>query len=127
MKIRTAEEMMHDIRIWEVEAGEGFLDSFDGSFNEANFMFWCLGKGYTNTEKFNLWQESYENNNHYGGEFLFDEEEEFALIKEPVYSDGDEKWEDAYNKAIYMLAEFLTSNNTYQRRADEFFIENSQV
>jgi hypothetical protein len=99
----TKEEMFEAINNWVEEAGEDFLDYFESNMNEFNFMFWCLGKGY------------------------IDEEQLQAFEKDPHQLDylmGDEEYSvvthEEYERGYMILAEFLCSTVTYQKRVKEF-------
>lgn len=108
------------INHWQNQAGEDFLDYFDSSVNEVSFMFWCYGKGYISQERFNVWEEAYNNAGRFGhslSEYLYncyDEDNGFSV----VYSDDweQEKQDEAYT----IIAEFISRSVTYQRRFFEF-------
>ena len=121
--MRTKEEIFEAVRNWEMDAGESFLDYFDGSINLTNFVSWSLGKGYMTEEKFHAW-EAEEYNFISGDEILFSEEE-FSIVREPEFTFNDRDNHDKeYDKAQMILAEFLSSSKTYQKRVDEFLKEN---
>lgn len=109
--MRNKDQMYEDLRNWEMDAGEDFLDNFGASLNEYNLMFWCLGKGYITEEQLRL----FEAEKHTGTEFLYGEEE-YSIVNEEEEEDHEKGLEKAYR----ILADFLTSTNTYQRRVDEF-------
>ena len=110
--IRTAEQMYEDIRKWEYDAGETFLDYFDGSLNEATLLFWAMGKGYIDEEGFKAWEKE----QHVSGDDIVYGDEPFSIVKQ---TDG--RWqEEEYEYAMRILGEFLASSDTYQRRVNEF-------
>lgn len=109
--MRTKEQMYNDIRAWEMDAGEDFLDYFDGSLNEWNLMFWALGKGYITEEQI----QSYEKETIPSTSFLLGDED-YSIVNEGQYNDFDDALEEAY----MILADFLTSTDTYQKRVDNF-------
>lgn len=108
--MRTKEQMYTDIRDWEMDAGEDFLDYFGANMNEFNFMFWCLGKGYINEEQL----QTYELKKYTGTEYLLGDET-YSVVRD---DEGD--YDDCLEKAYKILADFLTSTTTYQIRVDEF-------
>ena len=116
--MRTVNEMYEAIRDWEMEAGEDFVDYFDSSINEANLLFWALGKGYITPVQFQAWEanRSYASNS----EIVFGQEE-WSIVK---HVDGT--IED-YDLAYLRLAEFLASSITYQARVEEFLTNIRQV
>lgn len=110
---RTAEQMYEYIRKWEMDAGESFLDYFDGSLNEANLLFWAMGKGYITEEGFKAWEN--EGSSVSGDDIVYGEEP-YSIVK----WDNGEWVEEDYEKAMKILAEFLASTDTYQERVDQF-------
>lgn len=115
--MRTVDEMYNDICNWEMEAGEDFLDYFDSSFNEINFMFWALGKGYMSEDKFHAW-EAEKNKNFISNAEILIGDEKYSIVEET------ENWKEDVRKGYRILAEFLASTTTYQRRVKEFFTDN---
>lgn len=109
--MRTKEEMYNDIREWEMEAGEDFLDYFGASMNEYNFMFWCLGKGYITEYQL----QAFEAEKHTGTEYLIGTE-----IYSVVNEEENKDWDSACAKAYRILADFFTATMTYQKRVDRF-------
>jgi hypothetical protein len=109
MKMRTIEEMHKDLRNWEMEAGESFLDYFGASLNEFVFMIWCHGKGYITGEQL----LAFESDNPCGTGYLYGDEE-YSVVQEI------DNWEVGYQKAFRILSEFLCATETYQTRVDEF-------
>lgn len=112
--MKTADEMYSDIRGYEIEHGESFLDHFDGDFGQPSFMFWCLGKGYIDAYKFDKWYEENERQWSCIGCELIYGDEEYSIVKEL------DDWEAPYEKAMRILAEFLVSTTVYQERVKEF-------
>lgn len=110
--MRTKEKMYEDIRNWEMEAGEDFLDYFDSQINPFNFMFWCLGKGYITEEQLQ-WFEIYTS---HGNDYLFGDEE-YSVVNEKQCEDD---YDAGVEKAYRILADFLTTTVTYQKRVDNF-------
>lgn len=115
--MRTVDEMYQAIRDWEMEAGEDFVDYFDSSINEANLLFWALGKGLITPVQFQAWEanRSYASN----AETLHGDEE-WSIVK-------DEGEDDEIETAYRYLAEFLASSITYQARVEEFLTNIRQV
>lgn len=111
--MRTKEQMYKDIRNWEMDAGEDFLDYFDGSMNPFNFMFWCLGKGYITEEQLQSFEKVI---NSHGTEYLFGDED-YSVVNEEQYEDD---YDAGLEKAYRILADFLTTTATYQKRVDNF-------
>lgn len=114
--MRTKDQMYDDIRNWEMEAGEDFLDYFGSSLNGFNFLFWCLGKGYITESQLHY----YEKNNDFDSEFLYGTEK-YSIIKET------EEYDEGLKKAYRILAEFFSSSVTYQRRVDLFLKDISAI
>lgn len=111
--MKTKEEIYNEIVEWEQEAGEDFVDYFDGHINEFNFMFWALGKGYITAEQFQAYEEERIPSTSY---VLGDEE--YSV----VYEDHDNPdWETPYRKSREILADFFSSSATYQERLHNFF------
>lgn len=109
--LRTKEQMYNDVRAWEMDAGEDFLDYFDSSINVWNFMFWALGKGYITEEQIQLFEDETCPSTSY---LLGDED--YSVVKEDEY----DEFEDAVEEAYMILADFLTATNTYQMRVHDF-------
>ena len=119
--MRTVDEMYEAVRGWELDAGEDFLDYFNGSFNAPNFMFWALGKGYIDSVQFQIWENEGRSFDDSG--LLFGDEEYSVVL-----DDGDnDKYAELLEKAYRILAEFLASSATYQKRVEEFLSECKQV
>lgn len=110
--MRTKEQMYKDIRNWEMDAGESFLDYFGSNLNESNLLFWAMGRGYIDEEGFKAWEKD----KYSSGDSIIYGEEPYSIVKE---SDED-KDEDGYEKAMKILAEFLASSDTYQKRVGHF-------
>lgn len=110
--MRTKEQMFEDIRNWEMDAGEDFCDYFGSYVNEFNLLFWAWGKGYITEEQL----QAYEKNRHASLSDIVYGDETYSIVKESEYAEYDEGYEKAYK----ILAEFLTSTNTYQERVEEF-------
>jgi hypothetical protein len=106
--LTTKEEIHEAINNWEGDAGEDFLDYFDGSMNEYNFMFWCLGKGYITEEQ----MQAFESAGSTGSEYLVGDEE-YSVIQV-------DSMEEPYDKGNEILAEFFSSTKTYQKRVSHF-------
>jgi hypothetical protein len=110
--MRTSEQMYKDIRAWEMDAGESFLDYFDGSLNEANLLFWAMGKGYIGEEGFKVYEEE---------DVVSGDDIVYGCYPYSIVKEGENGWkEEEYEKAMRILAEFLASSKTYQIRVDEF-------
>lgn len=119
--MRTVEEMYEAVRGWELDAGEDFLDYFSGKFNAPNFMFWALGKGYISNVQLQAWEA--EAMSYSDSEILFGDEE-YSVVRD----DGDnDTYSELLKKAYTILAEFLASSATYQKRVEEFLSECRQV
>jgi hypothetical protein len=104
-------EIYKKILNWSEEAGEDFVDYFDSDINIYNFMFWCYGRGFLNKNKFNLWEKAIE------------EKDIFAKMATSIISGSEEysifdedSWEDGY----MMLADFISSSDTYIKRFNSF-------
>jgi hypothetical protein len=122
MEMKTKEEIFESIRNWEIDAGESFVDYFDGRLNEVNYLFWCLGKGCITSEQFQSWEEE---DIAFSNDIVFGTEN-YSVVQEPDFDFSNrEVYDEAYDKAMMILAEFLSSTQTYQRRVEEFFKENS--
>ena len=115
--MRTQNEIYEAIISWEIEAGESFVDYFDSSLKEGSYLFWCLGKGYITPEQFRAWEEE---EMAFNTDIVFGQEK-YSVVQEPEFNYQDE----AYEKAMYILAEFLSLTHTYQKRVDNFLKENS--
>lgn len=119
----TKLEIYNAIVNWQMEAGESFLDYFDGDFNAVSYMMWCRGRNYITVEQFNLWEEAYIN-----GE---DEADEAQSL---VYCDNEilpyavvsaEQWTEEGQKFAFMiLAEFISESVIYKNRLNKFLEEN---
>ncbi|MFS0905652.1 hypothetical protein AB3N02_21650 [Priestia aryabhattai] len=111
--MRTKEEMYNDIKNWEKNAGEDFLDYFGSDMNEFNLMFWALGKGYITEEQLQLFEKETCPSTSY----LFGDED-YSIVNDE-YNER-ENFDKALEKAYRILADFLTATNTYQTRVDRF-------
>jgi hypothetical protein len=114
--IRTKEQMYNDIKKWEENAGEDFLDYFSSDMNEFNFMFWAWGKGYITEEQL----RSFEKETCPGTQYLFGDED-YSVVNDE-YNERD-NFDKALEKAYRILADFLSATNTYQTRVD-YFLKN---
>lgn len=119
--MRTVEEMKKTIIDWEEDMGEDFLDYFNSYMNFPNLMFWAFGSGYISKAELNAWEADLQSMAS-ESELLLGGEE-YSIVKE----DDFELWLDAVDKAYTILAEFLSSSTTYQRRVEEFVSNISQV
>ena len=120
----TKLEIYNSIVKWQMEAGESFLDYFDGDFNAVSFMMWCRGREYVTVEQFNLWEKAY-----IGGEDEADEAQ--SLVHDchgeniPYAVVSEENWtEEGQKRAFMILAEFISESVIYQERLHEFLGEN---
>ena len=104
------------IRAWEIEAGEGFFDYFESNVNEVNLMFWMEGRGYIsryklnefcnrNTKWISLWST------------LCGYEDKFSLFP---YGECEE---ECMMKATEILAEYMSYNDVYEKRLNDFLNE----
>ena len=109
---------------WEIEAGEDFLDYFDGSFNPVSFMFWARGKDYISIEQLNEWEEAYKENDLHAVTAMnivhncHGDNIPFAIVSE------DEWTADGQAKAYLIFAEFINESKVYQRRFFQFLSSN---
>jgi hypothetical protein len=108
---RTKEEMFEAIREWEMEAGESFTDYFESNVNEANFVFWCVGKGYMTVTQMKIWEKQQRSASFSD---IVCGSEEYSVVYTTEHNQKD------YDRAYDILAQFLCSSNTYQQRVDEF-------
>lgn len=113
--MRTPEQMYQDIRNWEMDAGESFLDYFSSRLNVANLLFWAMGKGYIDEDGFKEWERN--DDSYISSDDIIFGIYPFSIIK---LEDGDSWNEDGYERAMKVLAEFLASSKTYQKRVDNF-------
>lgn len=111
--IGSAEQMYKDIRNWEYEAGESFGDYFEGSINEFNLLFWATGKGYITPEQLQKYENKKE---HTSLDDIIYGEEEYSIVK----ADEEKSFDEQYEEAMKIFAEFLASTKTYQNRVDNF-------
>lgn len=119
------EEIFKAINEWQMDAGEDFLDYFDGSFNAVSFMFWARGKGYISTAQLNLWEEEKEKplNDADTMKVIYDCDVEEGDFSYSVVSSED--WIQEYQDTAYgIFAEFVSESITYQKRLKEFLEEN---
>lgn len=118
------QEIYEAIVNWQMDAGEDFLDYFDGDLRAVSFMMWCRGKGYLTIDQFNLWEEAMNNDN--------DEAEQATSIVHNCHGDNipyavvsEEDWTEVGQEKAYMiLAEFISESIIYQKRFKEFLKEN---
>ena len=119
----TKETVYEAIKTWEQDAEEGFTDYFDTTINTASLMFWCLGKGYIDKTKMDLWLKDLETeamgDSNILSECLSGYECDFAIF--PTSKDmTDEQYYEAEDKGLKVVAEFIASNHTYIRRFTRF-------
>lgn len=110
------QEIFDKIVEWESEAGESFLDRFDGYLRANNFMFWCMGRRYISKENFGLWETDWRKNEleaDCANYYVCSEDTPYAIIKS----------EDDWDKAHLIVAEFISESPTYIRRFKEFLKE----
>lgn len=112
----TPESVMKAIRYIEVDLGESFLernDIFDDAFTLMDF---ALEKGYISQEKFDLWEEAFEDNE-LGTEENFevimtdDTENLFALRQ--FDKESDLSHDEQYEQALLIYGELVCSNEDY--------------
>lgn len=119
----SKEEIFKMINDWQMYAGEDFLDYFDSDVTETSFMFWCLGKGYINQDRFHSWEKAYDKTSfgHSLTEFLYsydNDDNGFSIVH-------SEDWEqNKQDEAYFILSEFISNSRTYQRRLLEFLADN---
>lgn len=109
---------------WQMDAGEDFLDYFDGDMNAISFMCWARGKGYISIEQFNMWEEAYNGDFSEAGwatryvHNCHGEEPGYAVVNE-------EDWtEEGQEKAYGILAEFISESKSYQLKFNNFLKDN---
>lgn len=116
MKI-DKDSMYELIKCWEYDNGEGFTDYFNRktNININNLMFWALGKGIINKEKFDIFSRSRCNSLSY---VLF-ADYDFSIIK---WKDdtSDEDYYKLEDESLKILAEFLCSSDVYISRVALF-------
>ncbi|MGG1147052.1 hypothetical protein [Bacillus wiedmannii] len=112
------QEIFDKIVEWECEAGEGFLDHFDGYLRANIFMFWCMGRRYINKENFALWEAEWRKSKleaECANYYVCSEDTPYAIVKT-----GDDYVEEDWHKAYMIVAEFISESPTYIRRFKEF-------
>ena len=120
----TKLEAYNAIVKWQMEAGESFLDYFEGDFNAVSFMMWCRGREHITVEQFNLWEKAYINKE--------DEAYDAQSLAHDCHGDNlpyavvsEENWtEEGQERAFMILAEFISESVIYQKRLNEFLEDN---
>lgn len=116
----TSEEVFWKILAWEENAGESFLDYFDGNLNPVSFMMWARGRKYLTDKQFRAWERAlgagaFEAES--AMSYVYDSsgyEIPYAVVSEPDWTAEGE------NKAYMILAEFISGSITYEHRLVEF-------
>ncbi|QFP93414.1 UNVERIFIED_ORG: hypothetical protein Xoosp15_149 [Xanthomonas phage Xoo-sp15] len=117
------QEIYDRIVLWQLEAGEDFLDYFDGDLRAGSFMMWCRGKGYITIEQLNLWEEDDNYSSECATRYVHDCGHSGKPIPYAVVSEPD--WTEAGQEKAYMiLAEFISESVTYKNRLQIFLEEN---
>ncbi len=112
------QELVEQIRNFEIEAGESFTDYFMHDRVKAlSWSFWLLGKGYKE-HALNIIKGLEK------GETYFDQEVLFDIYPEYIYEEenNNHKWDEtAHDKNVEIWAEFLLATPSYVERVNEFF------
>ncbi|UXQ88884.1 hypothetical protein Thu_24 [Bacillus phage Thurquoise] len=117
------QEIYDKIVAWQMDAGEDFLDYFDGDLVPGSFMMWCRGKGYITIEQLNLWEEDDDASSMWATRYVHDCGNSGEPIPYAVVSEED--WtEEGQEKAYMILAEFISESVTYKIRLQEFLEDN---
>ncbi|AXQ67699.1 hypothetical protein KIOSHI_22 [Bacillus phage Kioshi] len=117
------QEIYGKIVAWQMEAGEDFLDYFDGDLRAGSYMMWCRGKGYITIEQLNLWEKADDFDSGCATAYVHDCGNYGEPIPYAVVSEED--WtEEGQEKAYMILAEFISESVTYQHRLQKFLEEN---
>lgn len=108
---RNVQAMVTAIRDWEWDAGESFTDYFLDNWPFGSWVYWLLGKGYTDFTNDLI-------NRNEAGEYI-SQDEKFYIHCDP--------WdESSHIKNVTIWAEFLTESDQYYRRVNEFFKKESE-
>lgn len=119
----TTAEIYLKIKEWQERAGECFLDRFDSYLNAEQYMFWALGKGYLDKERFHLWEANYDGlvceaswaTRYVYCDDICEGDDVYAVVASPNgFNEGDQ------NQAFRYLAEFIASSKKMQEEFREF-------
>ena len=114
----STEEVLQQIKEWENKSHESFIDYFDCQVNPAVFMYWCLGKGYQHRSKFLLWEMAFncqESSATTLNDYLISDTIEYAI----VFASEEYDYKVYEDKALRILAEFISQSVTYTHRMNK--------
>ena len=118
-------EVYNLITTWENMNGESFFEYFgdnESCIHTVSLMFWLYGKGYIGidkmnsfSEKFNKAEKTYQRPS--ASNCIVGYDIDYSLFP---YGECDE---DAKNKAILIVSEFISGNTIYEKRLTDFAYE----
>ena len=113
-----------NIRDWEWEHGEDFLDSSGFDINEIPFMTWCFLEGHVPINEYMKWEYDRRAGNLKAIDpnyFLYNDEGEYGASYAIVHSDA---WnEEDQEKAYMILAEYIVTVKPNLERFNQFMGE----
>lgn len=104
------EQIFKDIKEWQGRYDESFFDQFEMNINSREFMFWAVAKNYITIEQFQSFEKAARVYNYLIGD------EEFSLLQE----DNADDYDNIYDKANEILAEFISTSIYYQNLVEDF-------
>lgn len=119
MKI-DKDSMYELIRAWENDAGEGFMDYFDYQLNISDVAEWCLKKNYISSEQFSKFMGTYYSDYTTIDNLLFDQYD--FCVYQWKDNTSDEDYYKLEDKAVKVLAEYLSEHKDYIKKVILFSI-----
>lgn len=111
----TKEEIFEAYIAWEYDVGEALLDQ-GFNINALTFMSWCLGRGYIDSNRYNLWATLY-----ISGSLEAKDPNNFVYSDEPFAVVYDSEFtQEGYNKSVKIVAEFISEIDIYIERFQKF-------
>ncbi|AUV57694.1 hypothetical protein HONESTABE_54 [Bacillus phage HonestAbe] len=114
------EVVFSEIKQWEIENGESFVDHYGYNLHAPDFMEWALENKYITEEQFAEWQVEYpsleaDDPNYYL--FTDDEDITFALVVDP------DRTEEKEDEALVILAKYIAEHDETLEEFREFMDE----
>ncbi len=109
-----------EIKQWEIEHGESFVDHYGHNLHAPDFMKWALDSDYITERQFEEWEGDYpsleaDDPNYYL--FTDDEDVTFALVIDP------DRTEEKEDEALVILSKYIAENDETLEAFREFIDE----
>ncbi|AHZ10070.1 hypothetical protein [Bacillus phage Hakuna] len=100
--------VFNEIKTWEVDNGESFIDHYGYNIDAPDFMEWALEKKLITEDQFAAWEDAYpsleaDDPNYYI--FTDDEDVAWALVVDP------ERTEESEDKGLIYLSNYIAERD----------------